>query len=127
MALKPKIYFVFKEGSYGVQGINISAAKIVVSFPYIDMGFYTTTGITPNIRFFINHNIDYSRFPLIMDEQNRYIKEKVVEYIVVRQPASDDIENLKIPFLFDYYQLIESEKQEFENNNFYYYLFKRNN
>jgi len=107
--------------------INQSDNATLLNYGWLDFGFYTTTGITPNVRFFEKQNIGYEIFPLNVDEQNRYIKEKTVEYVVVIQPTSDSVENLNTPYLFDYYDLIETEEQESDTIKYYYYLFKQKN
>jgi hypothetical protein len=106
--------------------INQSKNPTLLNYGLLDMGFYTTTGIIPNIKFFEIQNLDYSKFPINIDEQNRYIKEKVVEYVVTRLPVSVSMDRLKeYPYLLDNYQLIDREKQVNQNNEFNYFLFRR--
>jgi hypothetical protein len=100
----------------------------LMNYGWLDGGFYTVTGIVPNIRFFQGlQNLSYSQFQLGVDEQNRYIKEQLVDYVVVRVPVMsfDDIN--EIPFLNKNYVLVAKEMQEFENNEYYYYLYKKSN
>lgn len=99
----------------------------LLNYGTLDIGFYTTTGIVPNVRFFHNSNIPYSAFPLIMDEQNRYIKEQVVDFITLVVPSAYNIENLEIPYLHKNYSLVEKELQAFENIDYYYLLFEKKN
>ncbi len=105
--------------------INQTDNATLLNYGWVDLGFYTTTGITPNVRFFDKLNFDYSLFPLNVDEQNRYIKDKVVDYVVIPDLPSDSIENWNFPDLFTNYQLIASEEQKFEDTDFIYYLFKK--
>ena len=105
--------------------INQTENATLLNYEWLDMGVYTVTGITSNIRFFEQQNIRYSEFPLNMDEQNRYIKEKLVDFIVLQRPSFEILENLNIPYLYENYQLIGSEKQAFENIEFNYLLFKK--
>jgi len=93
----------------------------------LDLGFYTTTGIIPNVRFFESQNIATSRFSLYVEEQNRYIKEQVVQFVVLRQPVDDYPSKLDIPFLYENYKMIATERQSDENRDYYYYLFKNVN
>jgi len=104
--------------------INQSENATLLNYGSLDLGFYTTTGITPNIRFFEKQNMSYTEFPVNMDEQNRYIKEKDIEYIVLQRPVFENIENLEIPYLHENYRLIARERQINENNEYYYYLFE---
>lgn len=104
--------------------INQTENATLLNYGSLDLGFYTTTGITPNIRFFEKQNLSYTEFPVNMDEQNRYIREKDVDYIVLQRPVFENIENLEIPYLFENYRLIARERQINENNDYYYYLFE---
>lgn len=97
----------------------------LLNYGSLDLGFYTTTGIIPNIRFFHKPNIPYDKFPMIMDEQNRYIQEKIVDFVVIQLPTAFDYEALEIPFLDENYKLIEAEIQVNEDNEFYYLLYKK--
>lgn len=99
----------------------------LLNYGFQDSGFYTAAGITPNIRFFQSYNIEYGNFPLAMDEQNRYIKDGLVDYIVMRFLPGEDTENLPIPHLDDKYQLVASESQLFGDAEFRYLLFKKIN
>lgn len=105
--------------------INKTDNATLLNYGYLDEGFYTTTGITPNIRFFQKQNIYYSKYPLNIDEQNRYIKDKEIEFVVIRQKASGNVANVDIPYLFENYELIKEQKQVFEGYNFNYLLFRK--
>ncbi len=105
--------------------INQIESPSLLNYGGLDHGFYTTTGIVPNIRFFHYPNIAYSRYPIILDEQNRYIKEQVVDYVVFQVPT-DYSGDFKIPLLDENYHLIGREKQKNEDNEFYYFLYKKN-
>jgi len=107
--------------------INKSDNPTLLNYGSLDMGFYTTTGIIPNIRFFESQNITASRFPLNIEEQNRYIKEKAVQFIVVQQFEGEYPAKLKVPFLYENYELISTENQTNEDRNYYYYLFEKVN
>ena len=104
--------------------INQTKNATLLNYYVLDLGFYTTTGIVPNIRFFHNPNIEYSKYPLIMDEQNRYIEEKLVDYIVFQIPTSYDYKTIEIPYLDENYELIEKEIQINEGTEFYYFLYE---
>ena len=86
--------------------MNEGEGRTLLNYGSLDMGLYTVTNITPNVTFFYKPAIDYSRFPLILDEQNSYIKEKAIDYVVMIQPASQDAHELKIPGLYDNYELV---------------------
>ena len=59
-----------------------------------------------------------------MDEQNRYIKEGHVDYVVLRLESSDELISLDVPFLYDNYELTATEDQLFGETSFVYLLFK---
>ena len=106
--------------------INQTENATLLNYGCLDIGLYTATGITPNVRFFEQQNISYSQYTLIMDEQNRYIKDKEVDYVVLRQNASFNLASTKIPYLLNNYELLKVETQMFEGMEFKYLLFKRN-
>ena len=105
--------------------INQSENPTLLNYGFQDGGFYTVTGITPNVRFFEKYNLDYAEFPLNMDEQNRYIKDRLVEFVVIRLSASEPAENLPIPYLYDHYHLIQQQNQFFGETEYTYLLFRR--
>ena len=107
--------------------INQNKDATLLNYGSLDGGFYTTTGIVPKIKFFQNLNIDYSRYPVIMDEQNRYIKEQLVDFIVIRIEPNENFKELDIPYLDINYKLIEKQLQEYENKEFNYLLFIKEN
>jgi len=98
----------------------------LLNYGILDLGFYTTTGIIPNIRFFHNPNISYEKFPTIVDEQNRYIKESLIDFVVIAIPVEFCDRELDIPHLYENYRLIENEIQVYEGIDACYLLFERN-
>jgi len=105
--------------------INQTENATLLNYGSLDGGFYTTTGIVPNVRFFQKSNIDYQKFPLAMDEQNRYIKEKVVDYIIIQMHIDELIKDIPVPFLNKNYTLIRKGIQQNEAAKYYYLLFKK--
>ena len=86
--------------------MNETECNTLLNYGRLDLGLYTVTNITPNVKYFFKPNIDYARFPLIMDEQNQYIKERSIDYVVTVIRASEDSHKLNIPYLYDNYELI---------------------
>ena len=76
----------------------------------------------PNIKHFHKPNIQYENYPEIMDEQNRYIREKIVDFVVIRVLQEDDSYN--IPYLYDNYNRIKTVYVG--DVNCYYMLFELN-
>ncbi len=105
--------------------IDRSPDKSLLNYGSLDMGFYTTTGVLPDVKYFELQNLDYSRYPLNTDEQNRYIRDGVTEFVVLRDFNQKDIPNLKVSALKSKYSLVASGDQYFEGYMFTYYLFQR--
>ncbi len=104
--------------------INQSETSTLLNYGALDLGFYTTTGITPINRFYCISN---SRYPGQIEEQNDLIKNKSVEFVVTRLPISDSINRLEeIPYLYANYRLIDMKKQGNGGSEFNYFLFERN-
>jgi hypothetical protein len=95
----------------------------LLNYGYLDMGLYTLTGITPNVRFFQKLNIPYSRFPSLMESQNQYIKEGKVDFVLVRDKITQG--SPKIPFLYNNYKLIKVAEQKYKGTDYDYLLFEK--
>ena len=104
--------------------INRTSNPTLLNYGDLDMGLYTTTGIVPNIKFFQKQNIDYSRFPINMDEQNRYLEEKLVEYVVAKELVNGPRETPSLNESFKNYKLIAQRNQSYEGAYFTYKLYK---
>ncbi len=92
----------------------------LLNYGFLDGGFYTVTNIVPNIKYFHKPNIEYEKYPEIMDEQNRYIKEKITNFVIIR--VLDEEESNNIPYLYENYEKIKTIYKE--DINCYYMLFK---
>ena len=103
--------------------INSKPNATLLNYGFLDGGFYTVTGITPNIKYFHKPNISYENYPEIMDEQNRYIEETLVDFVVIRVGKTE--ESNDIPALYENYEEVKSVYVE--NVNSYYMLFKAKN
>ncbi|MEN6434713.1 MAG: hypothetical protein ABFD58_02745, partial [Anaerolineaceae bacterium] len=105
--------------------IDRSPDKSLLNYGSLDMGFYTTAGVLPGVKYFEVQNLQYSRYPLNIDEQNRYLREGVTEFVVLRDFNQKNIPNLEISALKSKYSLVASGDQYFEGYMFTYYLFQR--
>lgn len=101
--------------------INQKPNATLLNYGFLDGGFYTVTGITPNIKYFHKPNIAYEKYPIIMDEQNRYIKELVVDFVVIRIEKEED--SLQIPYLYENYNDVKTTYVE--GVNCFYMLFEK--
>ncbi|HKM31987.1 MAG TPA: hypothetical protein VJX95_00305, partial [Oscillospiraceae bacterium] len=96
----------------------------LLNYGYLDYGFYTTTGIVPNVRYFENQNIPYEAYPYIMDGQNGYLREKAVDYVVIRIPYGEDAYKAADEVLYENYELIMRQKQRYRLNDYEFLLFQ---
>jgi hypothetical protein len=97
----------------------------LLNYGSLDGGFYLAANIVPNVRFFESQNIDYNLFPENMDEQNRYIREGKVQFIVVRVHASVPAAQVHIPHLNEKYYLAAQQNQLVEGIPFKFLLYKK--
>jgi hypothetical protein len=105
--------------------INQTKGATVLNYGSLDAGFYTVAGITPNVKFFHKLNLDYTKYQLNLDEQNKYIKNKSVDYVIVRQGDLDNVIGLSASNLFNNYELIREQEQVFEGKKFNYLLLRK--
>ena len=106
--------------------IGQTEGATLLNYGDLDYGVFTTADIVPNIRFFEGQNIEYERFPLVRDEQRRYIREKDVDYVVLEIPAEKTVDELGVPYLYENYDLIATSSQRYEELTLTYLLFRRN-
>jgi len=104
--------------------INRSSNPTLLNYGSLDIGLYTTTGIVPNIKYFQRQNIDYGRFPINMDEQNRYLEEKLVDFVVTKELANNANKNFNLNNYFKSYQLVAEKNQSYEGEYLTYKLYK---
>jgi hypothetical protein len=103
--------------------INQTKHATVLNYDSLDLGIYTVTGIIPNVKYFEKQNIDYAKYPLNMDAQNRYVREKLVDYVVIRRSMT--YINHHVPSFHRNYTLVSKQSQVYEGKTSEYWLFKR--
>ena len=91
----------------------------------MDGGFYTVSDILPTTKYFMRQNISYDRYPIILDEQNKIIKEKKVQFVIIREYYGNINYHETIPYLNDNYILIDEKEQLYEGMSFKYFLYER--
>lgn len=91
--------------------INRDENATLLNYDVLDLGVYTTTGIVPNCKYFVNLNIDLKE---IMDTQNEFVRQGKVDYIVTRDK----------PLTVDNYKCIATDKFYFEGVERTYRLYK---
>jgi hypothetical protein len=104
--------------------INESTQPTLLNYGALDLGFYTSAGILPTQKYFELQNLDYSRYPLNLDEQKRYIREGLVEFVVFVEAPGLKSQRVDILKLNERYQFVASENQYSEGKILKYSLFK---
>ena len=94
----------------------------ILNYGYLDMGFYTTTGIVPNTRYFEKLNFNYRKYPENMDELNKYVDNKEVDFVIYVTKGVDNFP--KTESIGTTYKLVAHEKQMFEGAMIDYYLYE---
>ena len=98
----------------------------ILNYGALDYGFYNILNIIPNCKYFHRMNIDYERLPDNYEMQNSYIKNKLVDYVIIGfKEDEDDISNIE--GLDTNYNLIYEGYQKYEKYNIHFYLFKLKN
>ncbi len=84
----------------------------------LDAGLYTLCDIVPTCRWFQTQTLDIddpANNPYM--EQERYVREGLVDYVLVQDAIPDSID--------DHYELIDSQDYCWDNYDFMYYLYKK--
>lgn len=80
----------------------------LLNYGCLDGGFYTVTNKLPVTKYFCKLNIPYETYPQMLDEQNRIIKNKEVDFVVICTYKDEYAPAKDIPYLLDNYILVES-------------------
>ncbi len=107
-----------------LQKINDKPDISLFNLGILDQGLNTTTGIVPNVRFFQLQNIPVDNFPLNIEEQISYLKEKKSDYILTTRECAQY--RLFIPLLNENYHLIAQQLQSYEDSAYNFELYKAN-
>jgi len=107
--------------------INQTENASLLNYGTLDLGFYTTTGIVPDVKYFQVQNIEYSKYPIIRDAQIAYIRNGVVDYVVTLEVITSNDDDIQTRNLFEKYELIESHTQTYEENDYEFLLYKKSN
>jgi hypothetical protein len=98
----------------------------LLNYNSLDGGFYLAADILPTIPYFEMQNIDYHIYPDNLDEQHRYLKEKQVEFVVIRLMQNQTVEKVNDPYLKKNYHIVSKQNQLVEGVPFTFYLYKKN-
>lgn len=62
--------------------------KSLLNYGFLDGGFYLEAEVIPKYYYFMKNNIPYKNYPEMMDEQDRYVDEAKVNFIIVKNTIS---------------------------------------
>lgn len=97
----------------------------ILNYGFLDGGFYLSSNRVPSIYYFERQNMPYEYFPENQDEQNRYIKEKKIDYVILRLPQNKKGTDVEIPYLNENYNMVKEIKQQVEGKKVNYVLFEQ--
>ena len=75
--------------------INKVPNATLLNYGFMDAGFYTAAGIAPSVKYYHQTNVPLQE---MLDEQERYVREGVCDFVVTRGKQPDCIA--------DHYQLV---------------------
>lgn len=85
----------------------------LLNYGFLDGGFYTVTNKLPITKYFCKLNLPYEAYPQMLDEQNRIIQNKEVDFVVICTYKKQGLPTAtQIPYLLDNYTLIKSCKSK---------------
>lgn len=99
--------------------------KTLLNYDNLDGGFYTSCNIVPNVKYFMRQNVDYERYPEIIDSQNQYITEGKTNFVIIREYFGNFGYKNQLDDLNKNYELVDVVEQEYEHMDFVYYLYQR--
>ena len=114
--MKKEDFVQYKYAKY----INKKKNATMLNMGYLDIGVYTMTGIVPNTRFFEVHNITYDKFKDNLDEMEKYVRNKKIDFIVYA--AYDEVDPPR--YIYDNYKLVYKDIYYFESHKYTGYLFE---
>ena len=107
--------------------INRKKDSTLLNYGFLDGGFYTVTGIIPNVRYFQKQNVSTKTFPYIIRLQNKAIKNKKVDFVVTKTNVLKDTEKWMTKDLKQNYYIVSSICQTYEENTYRYTLWQKKN
>ncbi len=86
--------------------------RTLLNYGFMDSGFYLTADVVPSCKYFTALNL---RLPELGEEQDRFVKEKLIEFVVTEEGPLDD-EN---------YRLLDEAELYYEEEMRHYWLYQR--
>ena len=105
--------------------MNQSSDNSLLNYDALDSGFFFFTDSYPTTKYFIRCNIDYTRFPDMLDDQRHAIATKKTNFVIVREGKKNQGYRTTIPYLEENYQLIADQYEKIGDDKYHYYLYER--
>ena len=100
--------------------MNQEEEPTLLNYGFLDGGFYTVADILPTTKYFCKLNL---QLPEILETQRQVIRERAVQFVVLRSDGREEEYGGDVPYLLENYELVETVWQEFEHRDFVYCLF----
>lgn len=97
----------------------------LLNYGFVDYGFSVKPNIVPNLKYFMNVNIPYNVYSESMDEQNKYIEKKKVDFVVAGLGENENPDQYGTPWLHINYKPIAIHVQSREDMILKYVLYKK--
>lgn len=104
--------------------INSKEGSTLLNYNFIDMGFYAAADKIPTQRYFETVNVSYQNYPEIYDEQNRYLAEERVDYVILRVDQGYIPTKEAYPYIYSNYKEISQGDQFYEGKVYTYHLYE---
>lgn len=88
----------------------------------LDLGnsVFTKADVIPNVKYFISPNLEYDMYPVMRDEQTKYIEQRKVQFIILAEIALNFSYFSQLPALRENYEVVSV----IGNEGGRYYLYK---
>lgn len=109
--------------------VNQVPGATLLNYGFLDGGFYTAANITPAFKYFMLNNISYDRYPEMRDEQDRYIRERLATFVVLRMNKDKGADSYPAAGLRENYDLVDEMVYSYitTGQNFRFALYKVKN
>ena len=84
---------------------------------------FTLANIVPNVRYFLTPNLSYAQYPKMRDEQEKYIENREVQFVVLSSKARNYEHFSSFTPLHENYELVDTYT-EYSYTDFYLYKLK---
>lgn len=105
--------------------MNEEKKPTLLNYGNLDLGFYHASGVLPSNYFFERQNIEHHMLPEMMDEQNKIVNNKKVDFVVIRIRYKEDLTEEIPKNISDNYNKVSQHNQMYANIEYSYLLFKK--